>query len=94
MGLLDHPLALLDELNLPPGLVGDGPGNRLEAVDVLHLGARAQLGAAGGAHRQVDVAAQRALLHLAVGDPQILQGGFQLLQIGDNLLGGAESPVR
>ena len=89
-GLLDHPLAVLDQLDLAAGLIGDGPGNGLEGVDVLHLGAGAQLRAPGGADREVHVAAEGALLHLAVGHAQILQRGLQLLQIGDDLLGGAE----
>ena len=86
----DHPLAVLDQLDLAAGLIGDGPGNGLEGVEVLHLGAGAQLLGAGGADRQVHVAPQGTLLHLAVGYPQVLQGGLQLLQVGDDLVGGAE----
>ena len=64
--------------------------NGLEGVQVLHLGAGAQLLGAHGPHRQVHVAPEGALLHLAVGYAQVLQDLFQLLQVGDHLVGGAE----
>ncbi len=89
-GLLNDPLSLLQQLNLPSTLVLDGPCNGFEGVEVLHLGAGAQLRGACGAHRQVYVAAEGALLHFAVGHAQVLEGGAQLLQIGNDLLGGAE----
>ena len=89
-GLLDHTPALLQQLRLAAGLVGDGPGNGLEGVQVLHLRPGPKLPGARRPDGEVHVTAQGALLHLAVRDPQILQDGLQLLQIGDHLLSGAE----
>ena len=89
-GLLDDAFSLFHTLDLPPGLICDGPDNGLKGVEVLHLRAGAQLLRARGADGEVYIAAERALLHLAVGNPQILEGGAQLFQIGDDLLPRAE----
>ncbi len=90
-GLLDDRLVVhLNALLLAAGLVADGAGDRLEGVEVFHLGAGAQLCRAHRADGEVHVAAQRALLHLAVGDAEVLQRGAQLLQISDHLIRRAE----
>ena len=90
-GLLNHPLVVqLDQLLLTAGLVADGPGNGFKGVQVLHLRPGAELTGTLRPDRQVDIAAERALLHLAVRHPQIGQGGAELFQISDDLVRCAE----
>jgi len=49
-GLLYHALSLLNQLDLPPGLILDGPGDRLERVEIFHLGAGTEVPAPGRPH--------------------------------------------
>ncbi len=87
--LLDHLVAILDQLDLALHLELDGALHEAEGVDVLDLGASAELGLAHGAHRDVDVAAHRALGHVAVADAEIGDDGVDRLEVGGRLLGTA-----
>src|SRR6185503_14275949 len=90
--LLDR-AALLDDLDLAPRLVLDRLTDEPDRVDVLDLAARAER-LAGTAHRDVDVGAQRALLHVAVAGAEIAQDRAQLGQEGLGLFGGAQVRLR
>ena len=65
-GLLHHPAALLDELGLALDLVLDRLLDEAEGVDVLDLGAGAELLLPPGADGDVGVAAEGALFEVAV----------------------------
>ena len=69
-------------LVLPLGLVGQGLLDGAEAVQVLDLDDRRgdRLAVLRDVEVDVGVAAERAFLHLAVGDVQVAQGQPQLLQ--------------
>ena len=58
-------------------------------VHVFHLGLGAQLRLAARAHADVGVAAQRALLHVAVADAGVEDDLLQARQVVGGLLGGA-----
>ena len=60
--------AVLEDVDLALRLELDGLLHEAERVEVLDLAARAELVVAGLAHRDVGVAAERALLHVAVAD--------------------------
>ena len=77
--------AVLEDLDLPARLVLDRLLDVAVGIDVLDLAARAQR-TAGPAHRDVDVGAQIALLHVAVAGAEVAQDGAQLLHIGRRLL--------
>ena len=87
--LLRDPAAFLDELDLAARLVLDRLHHIADRVDVLDLAARAQ-GLARTPHRDVAVAAQRALLHVAVAGAEIAQDRAQFAQIDPGLLGAAQ----
>src|SRR5207237_2713367 len=72
---LDDLLARLDGADLARELVLQRRLGVLERVEVLDLGLRAELLLAARADRQVDVAAELALLHVAVGDAGVLEDG-------------------
>ena len=69
-GLLHDLLAGVEERRVPADLVAGGPLDRAERVDVLGLRAGAELVTAERLEGQVDVAAQRALVHPDVGDAE------------------------
>ena len=79
--------------DLPARLVLDRLPDEADGVDVLDLAARAER-LAGPAHRDVDVGAQAALLHVAVAGAEIAQDGAQLGHIGLRLLGRAQIGLR
>ena len=87
-------LALLDKFDLARLLALDSTSNRLEGVQVLHLGSGAELLCAHFAHGQVYVCTHGALLQFAVGSAQILNDQAQLLQISDNLIRTSAYPAR
>ena len=82
-------MAVLDLLDLPADLEVDGLLHELEAVEVLDLAARAQR-CAGLAHRHVGVAAEAALLHIAVADADPGHDLVQLARIGHGLVAGTD----
>ena len=88
--LLHDLAARLVDLDLPLDLALDALGREVERVHVLELGARAQLVRALGPDRDVDVEAQRALLHLRVGDPELDDGLAQQLEEALRVLGGVD----
>ena len=63
--------------DLPPRLVLDGLADEADRIEVLDLAARAQR-RARLAHRDVDVGAQIALLHVAVAGAEVAQDAAQL----------------
>ena len=87
--LLDDGAAFADQLDLAPHLEFDRLLHEAEAVEVLDLAARAELRFAGRAHRDVGVAAEAALLHVAVADADPLDQRVQRLGIGHGLGGAA-----
>ena len=86
--LLVDRAAVLEDGDLPARLVVDGLADEADRVDVLDLAARAER-LARAAHRDVDVGAQVALLHVAVAGAEVAQDGAQLGDVGLGLLGGA-----
>ncbi|CRR45324.1 hypothetical protein PAERUG_E16_London_17_VIM_2_04_14_05465 [Pseudomonas aeruginosa] len=89
-GFLDHLAAVLDQLDLALDLVVDRLLDEAEGVDVLDLGAGAEFGLALRSHRDVAVAAQRALGHVAVADAQVAHQGVDRLDVGHGFLGAAD----
>ena len=86
--LLLHFAAVLDERNLSARLGLDRLSNEADGVDVLDLASRAER-SPGAAHRDIDVSAQIALLHVPVAGADIAQEGAQFSDTGLGLLGGA-----
>ena len=87
---LDNRAAILDQFDLALDLVLDGLLDELERVDVLDLGPGAE-GLGSDRHdRDVGVAAETALLHVAVADAELGHDLVELFQIGDRLVGGAQ----
>ena len=86
--LLHDLAAALDQLDLAPRLVLDRLLDEADRVHVLDLAARAQL-AARLAHRDVDVAAHGAFVHVAVAGAEIAHDRAQLGEIGRRLVGRA-----
>ena len=68
------------------------PTKRIEFTFLISQ--RVPSGSPGLAHRDVDVGAQGALLHVAVAGAEIAQDGAQLGEIGLGLLGGAHVRLR
>ncbi len=75
--LLIDRAALLDDFDLPARLVLDRLPDEADRIDVLDFAARAEL-CARLAHRDVDVGAQAAFLHVAVAGAEIAQDRAQL----------------
>jgi hypothetical protein len=92
-GLLGDRAALLDNFDLAAGFVLDRLHDITDRVQVLDLAACA-VGLAGAAHRNVAVAAQRPLLHIAVAGPEIAQDRAQFAQIYASFLGAAQIGLR
>ena len=69
-------------VDLARDFVVDGLLDVAERIDVLDLGARAELLGADLAHRHVGVAAERAFLHVAVADLEIANQRVHFLEIG------------
>ncbi len=87
--LLVDGAALLEDFDLAPRLVLDRLADEGDRVHVLDLAAGAER-RAGLAHGDVDVGAQRPLLHVAVAGAEIAQDRAQLGHIGLGLLGVAD----
>jgi hypothetical protein len=88
-GFLVDLAAILENGDLAAGFVLDGLADEADRVDVLDFAARAEI-AARLAHRDVDVGAHRALVHVAVAGAEIAQDLAQLGEIGPGLVGGAQ----
>ena len=89
-GVLLHPLARVEDRRLPAHLVLQGPLHRPEGVEVFHLGPLRKLGLAKRPQRDVGVAAQAPLLHLAVGDARVKEDRAQLFHKEPGLFGRAQ----
>ncbi len=92
--LLHDLAAALDQLDLARDLVVDRLLDEAERVQVLDLGARAELRLALRAHRDVRVAAERAFLHVAVADLEVAHERVDLLHVRDGFLGRAHVGLR
>ena len=79
-GLLEDRLPRVEHGGVPRHLVADRTLDRAQRVDVLGLGAGPERVGALGRERQVDVGADRALLHPGVGDPE---RDDQVAELGD-----------
>ena len=80
-GLLEHLLPRVEHGGVPGHLVAHRALDRTERVDVLGLGASAQLARAAGGKRQVHVGAQVALVHPSLGDAEREDQVAQLLHV-------------
>ena len=89
-GLLHHLAAVEEEVALPPLLVLQRQLHVAERVHVLQLGAGAELVLPLGPQADVGVAAEAALLHVAVADVEIADNGVQFPQVGGRLRGRAQ----
>ena len=82
--LLDHAPAGLEDFDLALDFVFEGGADEAETVDVLDFGLGAEFVRALEADADVGVAAQRTLLHVAVGDAGVEK---DLLETGEVLEG-------
>src|SRR5208282_5670679 len=85
--LLGHLASALEQVNLPLDFVLQGVLEVAEGIQVLHLSFGAEVVFAAAAHAHVGVAAQRALLHVAVAHLGIEQHLLQGVEIGVSFLG-------
>src|SRR5690606_25594445 len=83
--LLIDRAAVLEDLDLPARLVLDRLADEPDRVHVLDLAARAER-LPGPTHREVHVAAQRTLIHIAVAGAEITEDRAQLGDVGRRLL--------
>ena len=88
-GLLADLLARLEQVDLPAGLVVDGPAEGAQRVEVLDLAPRA-VRLAGTVHAHVGVHPHRALLHLGVGRADGEEDQAQLVDVAAGLLAAAD----
>ena len=76
-GLLDDPIAALEDPDLARDLVLDRVLDESKRIDVLELGARAEFRTAGFANGNVGIATKAALFHVSIADFQKLEDLFQ-----------------
>jgi hypothetical protein len=88
-GLLHH-APRVEHLGLAFDLGLKGRRDEAERVQVLELGANAELSLSAGAQRDVRVAAEVPALHVRVGDLDVAQHRAQRAQVGDRLLRRAD----
>ena len=81
--------AVLEKLCLALDLILDGALHGAEAVEVFDLGAGTEFLLADWAQGDVDIAAQRAFLHLGVADAGVDDDGAQLFEISAGVGGAA-----
>ena len=79
--------AVFEDFLLALNLVGKSVLNRLEGIDVLHLRLRAKRLLSCGTKRDIEIGAQIALLHAAVGDVDVFEDRLDLLHVGARFLG-------
>ena len=91
---LDDGPARLEDADLPVDLEFQRFLEKAERVDVLHLGFRAERGLSARTHRDVRVAAQAALLHVAVVHAERHQNLPQPAERVGGILGGAQIGMR
>ena len=89
-GLLDHLAAALDDVDLALDLETQGALQEAEGVDVLDLGAGAELFLALGADGDIGVHAEGTLLHVAVADADPAHDLVDLAGVGHRLLRRAQ----
>ena len=86
--------AALDQLDLALDLVVDRALDEAERIEVLDLGARAELLLALRPHGDVRVAAERAFLHVAVADLEVAHQRVDLLHVRHGFLRRAHVGLR
>ena len=86
--------ARLPDGDLPLDLGLDPARDEAERVDVLDLGARAEPSSPSGRTETLASTAERALLHLGVGDPELDDRLAQQLEEAPRLLGGVDVGLR
>src|SRR5262249_5213879 len=91
--LLHNGAAVLDDLDLAPRLVLDSLPDEADRIDVLDLATGVER-LTRLAHRDIDVGAQAAFLHVAVASAEVPQYGAQLRDISLRLVGGAQIRLR
>ena len=89
-GFLDYRTAVFNDLPVALSLIFDRFFDVLERVHVLDLGPRAVLGGTDGTDRDVGIAAQAPLFHVAVRDAEVLNDLPELLEIGRSFLRRAD----
>src|SRR5256712_404488 len=87
---LNDPLASVERLRLALDLELKSPLNVAEGVHVLDLDLGAELRRARRLQRDVGVAAQRALFHVAVADAEVDEHGAEGAQVRGRLFGRAD----
>ena len=80
--LLHYVAAGFERVNLARDFVFNRLFHEAERVDVFEFGAGAEFALAGAAHRHICIAAQRALLHVAVRDVEVSHQRMHLAQVG------------
>src|ERR1017187_7191077 len=93
-GLLHHRPSGLDDRNLPADLEGDPVADKGEGVQVLELDLGAERGGARRPYRDVRVAAQLALLHVAVRDPSVDHDRLESGRAGERLVRASDHGLR
>ena len=88
--LLHNAPARFDHFDLALDLVLQRRADEFEAVDVLHFGLGAEFFLPSWADADIRVAAQRTLLHVAVGDAGVEQDLLQSRQVLEGLVGRAD----
>ena len=85
----NDPLIILEDADLAARLVLDGLAHEADRVHVLDLTARAEF-VARLAHRDIDVAAHGALVHVAIAGAKVAHDRAQLGEIRRRLVGRAQ----
>ena len=89
-GLLHDAATVFDDADLALDLVLDGGADVAEAVDVFDLGFGAEFVRALEHDADVGVAAEGAFFHVAVGDAGVEEDLFELGEVLEDFVGGAE----
>ena len=87
--LLDNPLATAGESGLPVGLIRERAEHRAEAVHVLDLDLRAELGCSLRTDADVRVAAEATLFHVGGARADVAENRVQRREVGAGLFSRA-----
>ena len=88
-GFLNYGLTAFDKLALTAEFVINGFCDKGKGIEVFHFTAGAQLRLAFFSYRKVDIAAQGAFVHFAIGDTYVEHNAAQLAKVCTHLIGGA-----
>ncbi len=87
---LHHAAAGFDDLDLALNFIFQSRADEAEAVDILDFGFGSEFVRALQSDADVGVAAQRSLLHVAVGDAGVEENFFQAREVFEGFVGGAD----